>query len=128
MRVVVTGGSGNVGTALLRTVQDDGDVMVGVSQRRPPQVALFATVPSYPIDLGGSDPQTSLRQACAGASAVPSPTVAMLRAAAATRYARLQPPAEPGIDAVGPASDHPESVGEHPVVGPAPALGNRQLA
>ncbi|MEV3963790.1 NAD-dependent epimerase/dehydratase family protein [Nocardia sp. NPDC050193] len=37
MRVVITGASGNVGTALLRSVSRDGPELVGIARRRPPR-------------------------------------------------------------------------------------------
>ncbi len=68
MRIVVTGASGNIGTALLRRLSDVHDV-VGVV-RRPP-----AAVPPYDVswvalDLTASDAAVRLQSALAGADAV----------------------------------------------------------
>jgi len=56
MRVVITGASGNLGTALLRRLRADGHELVGVSRRRPPpDVEPYAGVRWYPLDLGTAD-------------------------------------------------------------------------
>ena len=72
MRIVITGASGNLGTALLRRLaldQDDHDV-VGVARRRPPSVETYASVAWHGLDLGDPDAQARLTPLFAGADAV----------------------------------------------------------
>lgn len=70
MRVVVTGASGNVGTALLRRLAADGHETIGVSRRRPPQEPPFAGVPWHQIDVGARSAPASLTETMRGADAV----------------------------------------------------------
>lgn len=71
MRIVITGASGNVGTALLRHLADSGHELVGVSRRRPPDEAPYAGVEWHEVDLGNSVHATlKLRQVMRGADAV----------------------------------------------------------
>ncbi|WP_174187933.1 NAD-dependent epimerase/dehydratase family protein [Nocardia barduliensis] len=68
MKVVVTGASGNVGTALLRTLRDDGDEIVGISRRAPDLAHEPYSVARWIArDLGTDDAVEPLRAACAGA-------------------------------------------------------------
>lgn len=71
MRIVVTGASGNVGTALLRCLRDDGGWQVTGVARRPPD----PTEPAYQVewlacDLGAPEAPRMLADALAGADAV----------------------------------------------------------
>lgn len=69
MRIVVTGATGNVGTALLRRV--DGDTVVGVARRLPaPGREPGAGTDWVRGDLGTADAPSVLRAALAGADAV----------------------------------------------------------
>jgi nucleoside-diphosphate-sugar epimerase len=70
MRVVVTGASGNVGTALLRRLAADGHEAVGISRRHPPDEPPFAGVPWHQIDLGARSAPAALTEAMRGADAV----------------------------------------------------------
>ena len=70
MRVVVTGASGNVGTALLRRLAADRHDAVGISRRRPPDEPPFAGVPWHQIDLGARAAPAALTEAMRGADAV----------------------------------------------------------
>jgi UDP-glucose 4-epimerase len=71
MRIVITGASGNVGSALLRRLADDGEHdLVGVVRRRPEDAAPFAAVTWSTLDLSREEDQTALQAACAGADAV----------------------------------------------------------
>jgi UDP-glucose 4-epimerase len=66
-RVVVTGATGNVGSALLR--QLDGDV-VGIARHAPDRVPPFDRAEWVEVDLGAPDATEALAEACAGASAL----------------------------------------------------------
>jgi len=71
MRIVVTGGSGNVGTALLRCLAESGrHHLVGVSRRRPPDVPPYDAAEWVCVDVGARDAMPALRDAFAGADAV----------------------------------------------------------
>ncbi|HEY7049863.1 MAG TPA: NAD-dependent epimerase/dehydratase family protein [Jatrophihabitantaceae bacterium] len=71
MRVVITGASGNLGTALLRRLRADGHELVGVSRRRPPpDVEPYSGVRWYPLDLGTADAGDQLADICSGADAL----------------------------------------------------------
>jgi UDP-glucose 4-epimerase len=71
MRIVVTGASGNIGTALLRRLADaGGHHVVGVSRRLPPEVAPYAGVEWVTADLARDEDTPALRTAMAGADAV----------------------------------------------------------
>ncbi|CAA9380623.1 MAG: NAD-dependent epimerase/dehydratase [uncultured Nocardioides sp.] len=71
MRIVVTGASGNLGSALLRRLSATGrhDV-VGVSRRVPPEAAPFADAEWVTVDLTKDEDTAALRTAMAGADAV----------------------------------------------------------
>lgn len=74
MRIVITGASGNVGTALLRALRNSGQShdLVGVV-RRPPQApaeGLYSEADWYPLDLAGDGAADQLRDVFAGADAV----------------------------------------------------------
>ena len=71
MRIVVTGASGNVGTALVRRLQRDGDHdVVGVVRRIPEEVAPYAGVHWVAADLATDASRSALRDAFTGADAV----------------------------------------------------------
>jgi UDP-glucose 4-epimerase len=72
MRIVVTGASGNVGTALLRALSRDGrHDLVGVSRRRPPDAAPYARVQWYEADLSDREAaEPVLAEALRGADVV----------------------------------------------------------
>jgi UDP-glucose 4-epimerase len=65
MRVVVTGASGNVGTALRRVLADAGDTVVGVARRIPPNSPDWVS-----CDVGAPAAEVVLGRAFAGADAV----------------------------------------------------------
>ncbi|WP_378740456.1 NAD-dependent epimerase/dehydratase family protein [Nocardia brasiliensis] len=71
MKVVVTGASGNVGTALLRSLRAENWEVVGVA-RRPPQLELapYAGVRWIGCDIGGPRAIPILSETFAGADAV----------------------------------------------------------
>src|SRR5689334_13361603 len=74
MRIVITGASGNVGTALLRALRNSGQShdLVGVV-RRPPQApaeGLYSEADWYRLDLAGDGAADQLRDVFAGADAV----------------------------------------------------------
>ncbi|SMD26735.1 NAD-dependent epimerase/dehydratase family protein [Kibdelosporangium aridum] len=64
MKVVITGASGNIGTALLR--DESWDTVIGLSRRRPENT----TLPYVECDIGGSTAVAQLTEACAGADVV----------------------------------------------------------
>ncbi|MEU4741890.1 NAD-dependent epimerase/dehydratase family protein [Actinosynnema sp. NPDC023658] len=65
MRVVVTGASGNVGTALRRVLADAGATVVGVARRVPPNSPDWVS-----CDIGAPAAEVTLSRAFAGADAV----------------------------------------------------------
>ncbi|MFD1149069.1 NAD-dependent epimerase/dehydratase family protein [Saccharothrix hoggarensis] len=65
MRVVVTGASGNVGTALRRVLADAGDAVVGIARRVPPGSPDWVT-----CDIGAPAAEAVLARAFAEADAV----------------------------------------------------------
>src|SRR3954452_24176614 len=71
MRVVITGASGNLGTALLRRLHRDGHQSVGVTRRRPPtDVEPYAGVQWHLLDLAAADAGARLAEVCVGADAL----------------------------------------------------------
>jgi uncharacterized protein YbjT (DUF2867 family) len=68
-RVVITGASGNVGTALLRRLAGHAD-LVGVARRRPPTVSPHDAAQWAQLDLSVSDAEDQLVPVLAGADAV----------------------------------------------------------
>ena len=71
MRIVITGASGNVGSALLRRLNaTGGHDLVGVVRRRPEDAEPFTTVEWSTLDLTRAADEPALRAACAGADAV----------------------------------------------------------
>ena len=69
MRVVITGASGNVGTALLRRLGPEHEV-VGVCRRPPTGGPPYAGVAWHALDLAGPDVEAALRPLMRGADAV----------------------------------------------------------
>jgi UDP-glucose 4-epimerase len=69
MHIVVTGASGNVGTALLRALSPNHDV-TGVVRRPPPARGVYARVHWHPLDLTNADALTQLHRLFDGADAV----------------------------------------------------------
>jgi len=70
MRIVVTGASGNLGSALLRRLAGTGHDVVGVSRRTPPDAAPFDTAEWVAVDLTEDRDADALRAAVAGADAL----------------------------------------------------------
>jgi nucleoside-diphosphate-sugar epimerase len=72
MRIVITGASGNVGTALLRrlTRADADHDLIGVVRRPPPSTGIYASVQWEALDLADADAATVLRPVLEGADAV----------------------------------------------------------
>jgi nucleoside-diphosphate-sugar epimerase len=71
MRIVITGASGNVGSALLRRLSASGEHdLVGVVRRRPEDAEPFVGVEWAMLDLSGDDDEAGLHAVCAGADAV----------------------------------------------------------
>lgn len=70
MRVVVTGATGNVGTALLRRLRDEDVEVVGVVRRLPDRVAPYDDVEWHAVDVAAADAPHRLAEAFRGADAV----------------------------------------------------------
>jgi UDP-glucose 4-epimerase len=72
MRIVITGASGNVGTALLRRLQREPAMeLEGVVRRRPPSdAAPYSDVTWHTCDVGAPDAEAQLEHVFAGADAV----------------------------------------------------------
>ena len=72
MRIVITGASGNLGTALLRhlAAQSEEHDIVGVVRRPPPSVDSYASATWHGLDLGAPDAQAQLTPLFTGADAV----------------------------------------------------------
>jgi nucleoside-diphosphate-sugar epimerase len=70
MRVVITGASGNLGTALLRELASTGHAVEGVVRRPPPPVGPYAGVRWTGLDLTSRDAEESWRLLARGADAV----------------------------------------------------------
>jgi nucleoside-diphosphate-sugar epimerase len=70
-RVVITGASGNVGTAVLRRLAEAGDhTVVGVSRRRPPDTGIYRTATWHQLDLADSNAAAQLELVFRDADAV----------------------------------------------------------
>ncbi|WP_039801460.1 NAD-dependent epimerase/dehydratase family protein [Nocardia araoensis] len=68
MKVIVTGASGNVGTALLRALRADDCEIVGIARRTPDRAREpYADVRWVPCDIGADGSAEILRAACTGA-------------------------------------------------------------
>ncbi|MFC6093463.1 NAD-dependent epimerase/dehydratase family protein [Saccharothrix lopnurensis] len=71
MRIVVTGATGNLGTALLRRLAEEPDVTVhGVSRRPPERRDAYRDVEWTPLDLSREGAEEPLTEVCRGADAV----------------------------------------------------------
>ena len=72
MRVVAVGGSGNVGTALLRRLHTEPDIdVVGISRRRPPKAEPYdSAVDWHEVDIADPGASEPLCLAMSGADAV----------------------------------------------------------
>lgn len=70
MRIVVTGCSGNVGTALLHRLVDRGDELVGVVRRPPKPAGIYARVSWRRVDLADPGCTAALPDIFEGADAV----------------------------------------------------------
>jgi nucleoside-diphosphate-sugar epimerase len=72
MRIVVTGASGNVGTALLRQLAgpEDGHELVGVVRRPPKPIGVYASVLWHELDVADAAAPRGLRRIFEGADAV----------------------------------------------------------
>lgn len=70
MRIVVTGASGNVGTALLRRLSGAGHELVGICRRPPTQGHPYDAVRWHALDLAGPAVEAALRPVLRGADAV----------------------------------------------------------
>lgn len=69
MRIVITGASGNVGSALLRRLAGHGHDLVGVVRRPPRAGEPYAEVRWSTVDLSRDD-TSALTEACRGADAI----------------------------------------------------------
>ncbi|WP_156689766.1 NAD-dependent epimerase/dehydratase family protein [Mycobacterium sp. Marseille-P9652] len=69
-RIVITGASGNVGTALLRALATDGYDIVGITRRQPPAHGEYASVYWHQLDLADPHAEAKLRNVFRGASCV----------------------------------------------------------
>ncbi len=71
MRIVITGASGNAGTALLQALAASGQhQLVGVSRRQPPEVAPYSAAEWACVDIAEPDATSRLAAVFAGADAV----------------------------------------------------------
>ena len=72
MRIVITGASGNVGTALLRRLDRDGGrhELVGICRRPPPDMPPYQTASWVALDLAQPGVEAALRPVLQGAAAV----------------------------------------------------------
>ncbi|GAB3398723.1 NAD-dependent epimerase/dehydratase family protein [Schumannella luteola] len=70
MRIVITGASGNLGTAILRRLADDGHELIGVSRRAPEPVGPYSGVEWHEIDLATPDADGLLAPLLVGADAL----------------------------------------------------------
>lgn len=71
-RIVITGASGNVGTALLRRLAEDGTdyEIVGVSRRQPPPDDVYRSVQWHQLDLADPGVEIALLNLFRGARCV----------------------------------------------------------
>lgn len=71
-RIVITGASGNVGTALLRRLVHDGDDydIVGVTRRQPPAEGVYSCADWHQVDLAEPGVEIQLHNIFRGAACV----------------------------------------------------------
>lgn len=71
-RIVITGASGNVGTALLRRLAEDGPDydIVGITRRRPPPDDVYRSVRWHEVDLADPGVEIQLLNVFRGAACV----------------------------------------------------------
>lgn len=70
-RIVITGASGNVGTALLRRLHETtSHELVGIVRRPPPRTGIYEHVDWHGLDLADADAAAKLRPILDGADAV----------------------------------------------------------
>jgi hypothetical protein len=72
VRIVVTGASGNVGTALLcqLTESGNGHELIGVVRRSPEPAGVYRSMAWHELDIAGADARDRLRRIFDGADAV----------------------------------------------------------
>lgn len=70
MRIAVTGATGNVGTALVRTLLGHGHDVVGIARRPPDEDSAYAAASWHAIDITQADAGPRLASAFEGADAV----------------------------------------------------------
>ena len=70
VRIVITGASGNVGTALLRRLAGAGHDLVGVCRRPPGLVAPYDAATWHSLDLADDSAERELTEVFRGADAV----------------------------------------------------------
>jgi UDP-glucose 4-epimerase len=71
VRIVITGATGNIGTALLRRLAEEaGHQLVGVARRPPASTPPYDAVEWLPVDLAEPDAEQRLAPAMRGADAV----------------------------------------------------------
>ncbi len=69
-RIVVTGASGNVGTALLRALAADDADVVGITRRQPGSRGAYASAYWHQLDLADAGAESKLRNVFRGAACV----------------------------------------------------------
>ncbi|MBD0322722.1 MAG: NAD-dependent epimerase/dehydratase family protein [Aldersonia sp.] len=70
-RIVITGASGNVGTAVLRRLAEKSDrQLVGIVRRRPPETGVYRFATWHELDIAGDDAAPRLQALFDGADAV----------------------------------------------------------
>ncbi|MGZ4582800.1 MAG: NAD-dependent epimerase/dehydratase family protein [Mycobacterium sp.] len=71
-RIVITGASGNVGTALLRRLAESGDDydIVGITRRQPPQEGIYGCASWHQADLAEPGVEIKLHEVFRGAACV----------------------------------------------------------
>lgn len=71
MRIAITGATGNLGTALLQALREDGNhEIVGIARRRPPDEPPYAGVAWHTVDVAAPDAAEQLALPFADADAV----------------------------------------------------------
>lgn len=69
-RIVITGASGNVGTALLRRLADDDHEILGIARRQPPPDGVYRSADWHQLDVSDPDAERQLRNVFRGAGCV----------------------------------------------------------